>query len=154
MIYVDDLMVGNFVVGVLNGERKCFSVTDILTHEPSPTRMVFSEDEEISPFGVLVSEGAIEGIPVTVDMLKRIGFEELKDFCPMTFYRYWDKEYRYKLEVDEGYTNSGRKWSVHIDNDVCNTIGSGEFTYVHELQNLVRVITGQDLPITKEMLYE
>ena len=97
---------------------------------------------------------AYDPIPVTVDMLKRIGFEENKGIFPKTFYRYWDKEYRYKLEVDEGYTNSGRKWSVHIDNDVCNTIGSGEFDYIHELQNLVRVITGQNLPITKEMLYE
>ena len=95
MIRIEDLMVGNFAFGVLNGERKCFSVTDIITHEPSPTRMIFSEDEEISPFGVLANEGAIEGIPVTVDILKRIGFEAHKGICPKTFYRYWDKEYRY-----------------------------------------------------------
>lgn len=146
-------MVGNFAFGVLNGERKCFSVTDIVTHEPSPTRMIFSEDEEISPFGVMASEGAIEGIPVTVDMLKRIGFEEYEDL-PLegVFYRYWDKDYKYKLDVRDFWTNSQRKWYVHIDNDVCNTIGTGEFTYVHELQNLVRVITGHSLPITKDML--
>ena len=150
---MEDLMVGNFAFGVLNGERKCFSVTDIVTHEPSPTRMIFSEDEEISPFGVLVSEGAIEGIPVTVEMLKRIGFEEYEDL-PLEgkFYRYWDKEHKYKLDVCDIYTNSDRRWHVHIDNDVCNTIGSGEFDYVHELQNLVRCITGHSLPITKEML--
>ena len=93
------------------------------------------------------------GIPVTVDILKRIGFEEYEDL-PLEgkFFRYWDKDYKYKLDVDEGYTNSGKKWSVHIDNDVCNTIGRGEFTCLHELQNLVRVITGRDLPITKEMI--
>ena len=154
MIRIEDLMVGNFAFGVLNGERKCFSVTDIVTHEPSPTRMIFSEDEEISPFGVLASEGAIEGIPVTVDMLKRIGFEEYEDL-PLEgkFYRYWDKEHKYKLDVCDIYTNSDRRWHVHIDNDVCNTIGSGEFDYIHELQNLTRIITGYDLPITKEMLY-
>ena len=153
MIRIEDLMVGNFAFGVLNGERKCFSVTDIVTHEPSPTRMIFSEDEEISPFGVMASEGAIEGIPVTVDMLKRIGFEEYEDL-PLegVFYRYWDKDYKYKLDVRDFWTNSQRKWYVHIDNDVCNTIGTGEFTYVHELQNLVRVITGHSLPITKDML--
>ena len=153
MIRIEDLMVGNFAFGVLNGERKCFSVTDIVTHEPSPTRMIFSDDEEISPFGVLASEGAIEGIPVTVDMLKRIGFEEYEDL-PLegVFYRYWDKDYKYKLDVRDFWTNSQRKWYVHIDNDVCNTIGTGEFTYVHELQNLVRVITGHSLPITKDML--
>lgn len=94
------------------------------------------------------------GIPVTVDMLKRIGFEEYEDL-PLEgkFFRYWDKDYKYKLDVRDFWTNSQRKWYVHIDNDVCNTIGSGEFDYVHELQNLVRVITGRDLPITKEMIY-
>ena len=99
-------------------------------------------------------EEAYDPIPVTEDMLKQIGFEEY-EASPLEggFYRYWDKDYKYKLDVD-GYTNSGRKWSVHIDNDVCNTIGNGEFTYVHELQNLVRCISGHSLPITKEMLYE
>lgn len=131
MIDVNDLMLGNWVNDTVLG--KVIVLNNL-------------------PYGMDLSHS--EGIPVTEDMLKRIGFEEIKDFCPMTFYRYWDKEYRYKLEVDEGYTNSGRKWSVHIDNDVCSTIGSGEFDYVHELQNLVRIITGFSLPITKEMLYE
>ena len=145
-------MVGNFAFGVLNGERKCFSVTDIVTHEPSPTRMIFSEDEEISPFGVLASEGAIEGIPVTVDMLKRIGFEEYEDL-PLEgkFYRYWDKEHKYKLDVCDIYTNSDRRWHVHIDNEDCCSLGSGELDYVHELQNLVRINCKADLPITKEV---
>lgn len=95
------------------------------------------------------------GIPVTVDILKRIGFEEYEDL-PLEgkFYRYWDKDCKYKLDVRDFWTNSQRKWHVHIDNDVCNTIGSGEFDYVHELQNLVMVITGHSLPITKDMLYE
>ena len=70
----------------------------------------------------------------------------------MTFYRYWDKDCNYKLDITRGWCNSHREWRVHIDNRVCNTIGSGEFTYLHELQNLVRVITGHELPITKDML--
>lgn len=157
MIRMEDLMVGNFAFGVLNGERKCFSVTDIMTREPSPTRMIFSEDEEISPLGVLVSEGAIEGIPVTVDMLKRIGFEEYEDLpLERNCYRYWDKDKRYKLEVcdDEDWCNSDRKFTLLVDNSRCMGIGSAEFTYVHELQNLVRINCKADLPITKEMLYD
>lgn len=157
MIRIEDLMVGNFAFGVLNGERKCFSVTDIVTHEPSPTRMIFSDDEEISPFGVMASEGAIEGIPVTVEMLKRIGFEEYEGLpLARNCYRYWDKDRRYKLEVcdDEDWCNSDRKFTLFVDNSRCMGIGSAEFTYVHELQNLTRCITGHSLPITKEMLYE
>lgn len=92
------------------------------------------------------------GIPVTVEILKRIGFEAHKGICPKTFYRYWDKEYRFKLDVYPDFCNSDRKFSIHIDNGECETIGSGEFTYVHELQNLVRINCRVDLPITKEML--
>lgn len=129
MINVNDLMLGNWVNDTVLG--KVIVLNNL-------------------PYGIDLSN--IEPIPVTVDMLKRIGFEAHKGICPKTFYRYWDKECRYKLDVDEGYTNSGRKWSIHIDNDVCNTIGCGEFTYVHELQNLTRITTGFSLPITKEML--
>ena len=93
------------------------------------------------------------GIPVTVEMLKRIGFEAHKGICPKTVYRYWDKEYRYKLDVDPDFCNSDRRFSIHIDNGDCETIGCGEFDYVHELQNLVRINCKADLPITKEMLY-
>lgn len=89
-------------------------------------------------------------IPVTKEILEKIGFKE--DTAMVKFYRYWDKDRRYKLEVRDFWTNSQRKWYVHIDNDVCNTIGSGEFDYVHELQNLTRCISGHSLPITKEMI--
>lgn len=129
MIDVKDLMLGNWVNDTVLGK--------VIVLNNLPYSMDLSHSE---------------GIPVTVDMLKRIGFKE--DTEIVKFYRYWDKDYKYKLDVDEGYTNSGRKWSIHIDNDVCSTIGSGEFTYVHELQNLVRINCREDLPITKEMLYE
>lgn len=91
------------------------------------------------------------GIPVTKEILKNIGFKEEKAL--VSLYQYWDGSNKYKLNVDEYYTNGDRRWYVQIDNNMCRSIGCGEFTYVHELQNLVRVITGRDLPITKEMLY-
>lgn len=107
------------------------------------------------PHGIDLSNR--EGIEVTEEMLEKIGFEkntELGDFY--TFWRYWDKNLRYKLETRRGndWCNSLRKFDLHVDNGDCNTIGAGEFTYLHELQNLTRVISGYDLTITKEMLYE
>ena len=95
------------------------------------------------------------GIPVTVDMLKRIGFEEDTTVGePWTYWRYWDKEGKYKLEVfGEFWCNSDRTFYLRMDNEKCVAIGSGEFDYVHELQNLVRINCKSDLPITKEMLY-
>lgn len=110
-------------------------------------------DSVADKWGGIAFDDEIEPIPVTKEILKAIGFEEYEDL-PLEgkFYRYWDKDCKYKLDVRDFWTNSQRKWYVHVDNDVCNTIGSGEFDYVHELQNLVRVITGHELPITKDVL--
>lgn len=134
MVNVKDLMVGNFVktpIGVVE-------VYNIIN------------DAIIADTRDICYAKGLDGIEVTKELLEKIGFKE--DTALVKFYRYWDKDYKYKLDVDEGYTNSGKKWSVHIDNGDCATIGSGEFDYVHELQNLVRVITGHSLPITKDMI--
>ena len=145
MIDVKDLMCGNWIY-----------LSD--PEDRENTRYIHYIDEvcrdyiRVEDFGDFYEDIYLEPIPVTVDMLKRIGFEEHKGICPKTFYRYWDKEYRYKLDVHPDFCNSDRKFSIHIDNEYCETIGCGEFTCIHELQNLVRVITGQNLPITKEMI--
>ena len=137
MLNVKDIMLGNFVKK--HGEILVIGK--------------IHRDSVADKWGEICFDDEIEPIHVTKEILKNIGFEEYEDLpLERNCYKYWDKEYRYKLDVDEGYTNSGRKWSIHIDNDVCSTIGSGEFTYVHELQNLVRIITGFSLPITKEMI--
>lgn len=113
-------------------------------------RRKYFQDE----WGGCYFDDEIEDIEVTEEMLLKIGFEKHEGIAPKTFYRYWDKEYRYKLDADDVYCNSERKWNIHLDNGDCETIGSGEFTYVHELQNLVRVITGHDLPIGKDVFEE
>lgn len=147
MIDVKDLMCGNWIY--LSDPEDRENTRDIHYIDEVCRDYIRVED-----FGDFFDDIYIEPIPVTVDMLKRIGFEAHKGICPKTFYRYWDKEYRYKLDVDPDFCNSDRKFSIHIDNGDCETIGSGEFTYVHELQNLVRINCKADLPITKEMLYD
>lgn len=136
MVDVKDIMLGNFVKKrgeiMLVGKIHRDSVAD--------------------KWGGIAFDDEIEGIPMTIETLLAIGFTRIQDIRDYHYYRYWDKKGKYKLDVDYYFGNSEKKWHVHIDNDVCNTIGSGEFDYVHELQNLVRVITGQNLPITKEML--
>ena len=105
-------------------------------------------------WGSIYFDNEIEGIEVTEEILRKIGFskqEQMGVFELVHFFRYWDKDYRYKLDVHGGPNNSGRKWYVHIDNGDCCTIGCGEFDYVHELQNLVRINCKEDLPITKEV---
>ena len=101
-------------------------------------------------WGGIYFDDEIEGIEVTEEMLEKIGFSKQEQM--VHFFRYWDKDYRYKLDVSGGPNNSGRKWYVHIDNGDCCTIGCGDFTYLHELMNLVRVISGFEFKITKDML--
>lgn len=137
MVKVKDLMVGNWV----KSPQGIIEVDNVLTDS------VIAKYDKRSIYIFHATD--IEPIPVTKEILKNIGFKE--DKALVSFYRYWDKGYKYKLDIDKGYTNSGRMWSVHIDNDVCSTIGSGEFDYVHELQNLVRINCKADLPITKEV---
>lgn len=144
MIDVKDLMCGNWIY--LSDPEDRENTRDIHYIDEVCRDYIRVED-----FGDFFDDIYIEPIPVTVDMLKRIGFEAHKGICPKTFYRYWDKEYRYKLDVDPDFCNSDRKFSIHIDNGDCETIGCGEFTYVHELQNLVRINCKADLPITKEV---
>lgn len=142
MIDVNNLMVGNWV----KSPQGIVEVHNVLTDS-----IIAKSDKK----GIYILYATnIEPMPVTKEILKKIGFEEHKDnvLKEFSYYRYWDKKYRYKLDVDPDLCNSDRKFSIHIDNGDCETIGSGEFDYVHELQNLVRVITRQNLPITKEML--
>ena len=135
MISTKDIMLGNFVKD-RNGEIVVVGKVH--------------RDSVADKWGGITFDDEIEPIPVTEEMLKAIGFEDEKGL--VSLYQYWDGSYKYKLNIDEYYTNGDRRWYVQIDNNTCRSIGCGEFTYLHELQNLVRVITGHNLPITKDML--
>lgn len=132
MIDAKDLMIGNWVY-------------DYVLEKPI----------QLNNLSWAIDMGHRGGIEVTCELLESIGFEKYAEFSDSyAFWRYWDKDYRYKLDVNYDSCNSCRKWYVHVDNGDCCTIGCGEFTYLHELQNIVRVISGYELPITKEVLYD
>lgn len=134
MLNVKDIMLGNFV----KKRGEILIVGKI------------HRDSVADKWGEICFDDEIEPIPVTQELLEKIGFKEEKAL--VSLYQYWEGSNKYKLNVDEYYTNGDRRWYVQIDNNMCRSIGCGEFTYVHELQNLVRVITGYELPITKDML--
>lgn len=142
MIDVKDLMVGNWVK-VFDPEYKDDTLDYWDIYE------IREEGVRLGLFSDIFESEWLEGIEVTKEILKKIGFEEEKGLTSL--YQYWDESDKYKLYVDEYYTNGDRRWYVQIDNNMCRSIGCGEFDYVHELQNLVRIITGHSLPITKEV---
>lgn len=55
-------------------------------------------------------------------------------------YRLWTKDKNpIKLDIDNGWNNRGTKWSLHIDNDVCETIGYADINNVWEFNTLMEV---------------
>ena len=148
MVNTKYLMVGNWVK-VFDPEYKDDTLDYWDIYE------IREEGVRLGLFSDIFESEWLEGIEVTKELLKKIGFEEYKDnvLKEFSYYRYWDKEHKYKLDVCDIYTNSDRRWHVHIDNEDCCSLGSGEFDYVHELQNLVRINCKADLPITKEVFY-
>lgn len=140
MVDVKDIMLGNFVKDK-NGEIVVVGKVH--------------RDSVADKWGGITFDDELEPIPVTVETLKEIGFtEETTAGEPWKYWRYVEKDGRYKLDVypEELFCNNGKKFGLHLENEVHNTIGTGEFTYVHELQNLVRLITGCNLLIIKDML--
>lgn len=130
MIYAKDLMIGNWVRAKIN-------------NSPCVVTSLHLDDNVVE---------FICPIPVAIELLERIGFKGYDLDNPN--WKSWEcftDDYRLSV-YDISNSGNQRPWHVHIDNDVACTIGSGDFKFVHELQNLVRLITGKDLPITKEML--
>lgn len=44
-----------------------------------------------------------------------------------------------KLDITEGMTNNGAQWNLHIDNDVCETIGSADIDNVWQFNTLMEI---------------
>ena len=143
MIEVRDLMYGNLI------ETKDGIVEVGKIHR----------DSVADKWGGIYFDDEIEGIEVTTELLEKIGFEERilgkgvnggEDWVDYIF-----RPESYKLEVcDHGGYVCDKKWHVHIDNAEFESLGGGYFTYLHELMNLVRVISGFEFKITKDMLYD
>lgn len=99
-----------------------------------------------------------KGIPVTPELLEKIGFKMQEDLVlgGNDWVIQLDVLKCYVTDVNQDSRESlrvGKRWFIHIlQKNTIKSFGSGFFDSLHELQNLVRVITGYDLSITKEML--
>ena len=94
----------------------------------------------------------IQGIPVTDVLLEKIGFRKrilakasngTDDWID---YLYDCKNFHLAVCYTNGYA-CDKKWHIHIDNSDFISLGGGYFSYLHELQNLVKVIARQELKI-------
>ena len=48
-------------------------------------------------------------------------------------------DYPLKLDIDNGWNNRGTKWSLHIDNDVCETIGYADIDTIEQFNKLMEI---------------
>ena len=91
--------------------------------------------------GKLWKESDLTGIPVTVKDLERWGLEKDEPIPGYIDYGSFDRSHKFHIVLREGLTNSQHHWGVHFDNDYFESVGSGEFTYLHEFEALYVAIT-------------
>jgi len=116
-------------------------------------------DNEMSFLEYINSETAEmdKNRPITVEILKEAGFEDVTHDYEKQFHKEYDglddyvtlrrwtddtdknPEKVLKLDIDNGLTNNGAKWNLHIDNNVCSTVGSADIDTVWQFNTLMQV---------------
>jgi len=96
----------------------------------------------------------MDNILITEEILKNNGFEYLEhesnlingleeslyDVKNYKIFRKWtDDEHPIKLDINNGWNNRGTKWSIHIDNEDCETIGCADIDYTWQFNKLMEV---------------
>jgi len=93
---------------------------------------------------------------ITEDILLKAGFinitmKEMSDYYKQTYnqdnYSAWriltTKDIKdpncLKLDIDNGLTNSGRQWHLHIDNNDCESIGSADIDTIWQFNKLMEI---------------
>lgn len=94
---------------------------------------------------------------ITKDILENAGFEDITNDWETKYYkdtyglddyktyRIWTNKYdknpgkTLKLDINNGLTNSGRLWYIHVDNCDCCSIGSAEIDNVWQFNTLMQV---------------
>jgi hypothetical protein len=120
----NELMIGNWVrlvnvYGVQQDEAICLDGMDI--------------------YRVWAGKYTVEPIPITRELLEDNGWEREDVPCGADGgIEIWvSPEHRVELRSNKNHDmcNSDAAWYIHIDDEYFRSIGSGEVTYLHELQN-------------------
>jgi len=66
--------------------------------------------------------------------------KEVYDINNYKVFRKWTNDtLPIKLDIENAYNNSGRKWHLHIDNECCETIGCADIDNVYQFNLLMEV---------------
>ena len=124
-------MVGDWVICYHPSRLKSFEKVSVgLLH--TMQEQEYGHIKEDSPLFRIV-----EPVPLTSEILEKNGFEKAENI----------QLYYYCLGIDDRVSlhdyacdiNSSNTWHVHIDSEDYCTIANCELTYVHELQQILRL---------------
>jgi hypothetical protein len=86
-------------------------------------------------------------IPINEELLLSLGFKkEVDDIIKREYYRL--RLNGFCIDINRYSNTLGRDYGLHIDNDCCDSVLSGDIQYLHQLQNYIYDATKQELDIT------
>ena len=100
-----------------------------------------------------VNENDLAPIVVTEELLNKMNFSENQD-AGMTIFEYSLNNSKFMITINNLSNHKDKDWYAHIDNEAFETIGGFDFQYVHELQNGIMTITGEEFPIDKNIFWK
>ena len=92
---------------------------------------------------------------ITVEMLLDNGFKDTTSKFELDYYTsigeilysvytLWTKDDKpVKIDMMHCLTNSGAKWLMHIDNEVCNSIGSCDIDYIWQFNAMLEILNSK-----------
>ena len=92
---------------------------------------------QVNPFMAEMEVPEWEPIPLTEEILEKNGFERDKNIS--LYNAYTGINSRVTLHDDFMSMNSRNMWDVHVDSEDFCTIANCELTFIHQLQQLLRL---------------
>lgn len=87
---------------------------------------------------ILLDAGFICSVPESSVLAKfqkdEYGIENYQMFSKWT-----DDDTPIKIDIDNGYNNRGTEWHLHIDNNLCETIGCADIDTIEQFNKLMEV---------------
>lgn len=88
----------------------------------------------------------INPIPISAALLDELGFEPIRKALGRPYEEWYKDICGYPIRVMKGYRNRpGREWRVHIGSWDYDTIGSADVEYLHQLEGIIYLCTGEEL---------
>lgn len=127
MIDIKEIQLGNIVY------RLSFSAGDVFYTEVNKDvyDMIYMNPDDFFPVELTETELEMLGLVKTVLKTVNQNNEEIEQVS-------WESPDK-RVIMRKDYLNSNNEWYVHVDTQDMSTQGSCELTYLHQLQNFLRI---------------